>query len=356
VYYPETLAVFPYTRFAVPAFLGGKIYKAQTRKDAFIDSALSGKTILNLANDKGYEVDLGVMKNYMADRYAHSKHKNIYKLGSNTAAESRLEDVAILIDMALFRAAPHFIKPYIYNNQEWLLSPLIYYGEGMQFLYFKHTHFLNNLINNLSADRKNPVYKYIHVMNTHRPMVVNENCVYAGSTLMSTRETLTIQSVCTLNTVIKLFRKMKELGIYDDALIVMHADHGGWVPNRRPGQPIVFPDGQTGPSWIASLASPLLAIKKPYASDGLEVSPLLASLIDIPDTVSDIMEWGEDFGHESLLSMDPDKIRERRFYYYNWQENAWETDYTGVIQEFVIEGSHYESVWQASSYFLPPSP
>jgi len=57
VYYPETLAVFPYTRFAVPAFLGGKIYKAQTRKDAFIDSALSGKTILNLANDKGYAAE-----------------------------------------------------------------------------------------------------------------------------------------------------------------------------------------------------------------------------------------------------------------------------------------------------------
>lgn len=351
IFYIETLGNFPYTRFAVPAFLSGKLYSNEIIQDDFVDATLRGKNILNLATKNGYEVDIGAGLPYLEKRYANANYKNIYGLNN---ISSPYEAVAQLIDLSLFRIAPHFIKPFIYNNQKWLLLPFFSGGDGMQFNYFKHKYFLNNLINNMTISREVSVYKYLHVMNTHNPMVVDVRCQYAGRILGMNRKTLTVQSKCTLDILVRLFEKMKELGIYDKTLIVMHGDHGGWVPNHRSGQPIFFPNGYQAPNWVASLASPMLSIKLPGASGKIQISPLLVSLSDLPDTISDIMSWKVDFGHKSIMKIKTGEMRERRFRFYGWRENEWMSDYPSLIQEYIIKGSHYSNKWEMGPSFQPP--
>ena len=105
------------------------------------------------------------------------------------------------MDLSLFRVAPHFLKPAVYNEQRWLLAPLLTSGKESNLSFFRHTRFLEGFAANLTADRAAPVYKYIHVMNTHRPMVVDLNCHYAGKVQPDTRDTLMMQSKCTLDSV-----------------------------------------------------------------------------------------------------------------------------------------------------------
>jgi len=352
-FYNETLGVFPYTRFSVPAFLGGKIYKNDTPKNDFIKSVLKGNTILNVAYENDYDVDIA-SEAYFSALYANGNHTNSHIISKDSVTDFKSQNAATILDLTLFRVAPHFIKRYIYNNQNWLIAPLFSSDDYLQHRYFSHTAFLNKLTENMSVARDAPVYKYIHVMNAHNPMVVSPNCGYAGQTLNTTRETLTVQSKCTLDTIIEYFKKMKDLGLYDNALIIIHADHGGWVVPHKWKQKIYWKNGPEISPLAASLASPLLAIKPPgSSSDSLSISPTLASLADIPDTISDIMNWDARFGGESVVSLDPGKLRDRKFYFYAWQRDAWETDYTGPIQEFLITGSHFETPWRAGKIVLP---
>jgi len=250
---------------------------------------------------------------------------------------------------------PHFLKKYIYNDQKWFTSQLVVSEPIFQFQYFSHTYFLHLFSQFMSIEREKPVYKYIHIMNTHNPMVVDEECRFLGQAMRMNRATLTTQSKCTLDTLSLLFDKMKELGVYDSALILVHGDHGGWVPNYRQGPPpALFSQGIEAPPFVASLASPLLAIKRPHDKTNFRTSDIQTSLLDIPATISDIMNWESNFNSQSLEKIDLDTPRKRFFYFYEWQRDAWETDYTGPIQELSIEGSHYEVEWKPERIFYPP--
>ena len=353
-YYKENLGIFPYTRFAVPGFLGADVYNNKQTKDGFVDQVLGGNNILNLAKQQGYDLDIASGSGYFIQKYALTKHDHIYNLDNDIAINPVLKESASLIDLAMFRFLPHYAKPLIYRNQNWLISDLLYGKRNLNHQYFKHTRFLHSLIANIRLNRERPVYKYIHVMTAHNPMVVDSRCEYAGSTSFMKRETLTYQSKCSMDTLSVLLQRFKEVGIYDSSLIVIQGDHGGWVGNFRDGPKIRFGGGKQGEDWIKSLASPLLAIKKPGAQGELVTSSQHTSLLQLPNTIADIMAWEQGFDYPSVLAPSAEQPDTRNFYFYYWQRDAWETDYTGPIVKFDIKGSHYEAEWKSSEVFFPP--
>ncbi len=353
-YYRETLGAFPYTKFAIPAFLAGEMYSNKLPKNIYVDKVLQGHTILSTANKEGYEIDIASGGSYLINRYSNLPYMNMYNLDNIKSASAEFRDTAVIIDLALFRVSPHFLKKYVYNNQDWLVSKLAKSENIFQFSYFSHTIFLNMFSQTMSIEREEPVYKYIHIMNTHNPMVVDNQCRYAGQATKMNRTTLTTQSRCTLDTLSMLFQKMKDLGVFDSTLIIVHGDHGGWAPNYRQGPPVTFSTGAKARDWLTSLASPLLAIKKPNDNADFRLSDIQASLLDIPATISDIMNWDTYFKSQSLEKINPGDNRKRFFRYYDYQKNAHQQDYTGPIHEFSIEGSHYEVEWKPENIFYPP--
>jgi hypothetical protein len=354
VYYKETLGTFPYTRFAVPAFLSAEIYSNEKSKDEYIDEVLRGETIIKAAVNNQFEVDVVADGGYLLGRYRNLPYDNIFDINDTEEIQNKLSRSALLVDMSLFRNLPGILKKAIYNDQKWFLKRYFMQEDFLQYRYFTNTFFLRSLVESMSANREVGVYKYIHIMNAHNPMVVDQSCRYIGGTAATNRATLTYQSKCTMDTLALLFNRMRELGVYNESLIIIHADHGGWVDNYRLGPNIIFPSGQVGPNWIKSLASPLLAIKLPLAHGNIDTSEALASLTDIPDTVSDIMGWSESFGEKSLLDLKVADKRERYFRFYSWQKNAWVADYTGPIVEYAIDGSHYEAEWKSVNILQPP--
>ena len=353
-FYKENMGVFPYTRFSVPAFLGGEIYKNNEKKDAYIDRVLGGNNILNEAKKQGFALDIASGDNYWVNRYASTHYDHIYNLDNDISINRAHKQAAMLIDISLFRSTPHFLKRHIYSQQDWLLSRLFTLSKGDSEWYFMHTRFLNSLIRRMETSRSEPVYKYFHVMNTHNPMVVDANCDYLGGTVSMTRETLTWQTKCTMDTLTALLERFKALGIYDSSLIVIQGDHGGWIGTYRQGADIEFPGGAKGPEWIKSLASPLLVIKPPHTNTTFTVSEQLTSLAQLPATIADIMGWNNDFGQVSIKADSSEQPETRQFYYYDWQRNAWETAYTGPIFEFTLSGSLYEGPWLPGEVHLPP--
>jgi hypothetical protein len=354
-FYKENLGTFPYTRFAMPSFISGAIYKNKQAKEEFISQQMRGQNILNAAKNNGFALDIAASGNYFVNQYANTKVDHLYALDAGLAHSPELVDALRFIDLSIFRSSPQILKKSIYNDQQWFFSALIEKNKEIKYRYFKHTAFMLGWVDAMEVIREEPVYKYIHIMNTHNPMVVDARCRYAGKVLGTTRETLTMQSKCTMDTLSLFLDELKAKGIYETSLIIIHGDHGGWVGNLEQTGEIIFDTGVAAPHWLASLASPLLAIKLPNEKSAYQVSDKLTSLQQLPATIADILQFKESFPLTSIYKEELDPAKQRFFNFYGWQRDAWETDYTGPIQVFSITGSHYTNDWQPAGLYLPPN-
>jgi len=361
VYYREAMGVFPRTKYSVPAFLSGKMYDNST-SEGFIQSTLAGETIVSLAAKNGFDVDIVADGNYLIDHYRNLPHDTLLDLNDLPLLARNLYESTLVLDLVLLRVLPGHLKKWVYNDQKWLFSKLMRgESEFLMYEYFTNAVFLMEFVNRIEATRDKPVYKYIHLFSTHGPKVVGPDCKYTGNVLPHNRDTYTFMANCALNSLAQITNRLKELRIYDDALIIFHADHGGWIHNKRQ------PEGKRDlsykvpsedhtrllPETIRAAASPLLAIKYPGATGGVTTSNALASLLDIPDTLSDAKNWDGQYGHISLLKLPENQLRRRIFRYYNRERNSEKSDHTGPMADYVIEGSHYEVQWRLDQILMP---
>lgn len=357
-FFREAVGSFPTTYMAVPAFLSGTIYKNHMPMRQFVNQVNRRRTIFNVLYDSGIETDL--VCDLLFRRGA--RYSNYYRIAvpygggkkQNVKSES-----ALMIDLALFRHAPHFLKKFIYNDELWLVQRLFSEkNKRLQIRYFSHKAFLDDLVEHLSVKRNTPVYKYIHLMTTHFPIVVNKDCEYAGK-LPATEENTKIQAKCCLDNFITFVDKLKEKGIYDSSLIILQADHGhdqkikminGDSPGDKDGS-----HNNRSLSEIAGSALALLAVKPPYSKENLQTSRAPVSLTDIPATIGYFIDLNEKFDGRSVFEVNPDEERERRFYFYEWRHEHWQSTYLPRLDEYVIKGSVFDrNSWRLHFTYFPP--
>jgi len=57
-----------------------------------------------------------------------------------------------MLDLSLFRHAPHFLKRFIYNDQTWLIQRLVApKGHLLNLEYFSHAAFMDDVIEHSSV-------------------------------------------------------------------------------------------------------------------------------------------------------------------------------------------------------------
>ncbi|MCP4410490.1 MAG: LTA synthase family protein [Gammaproteobacteria bacterium] len=358
VFFPEHMGAFPYTHMSLPAIMSGLIYRNHVPIPEHLDTAMGEESILRVARDAGYDIDMMVPAS-LAYMYKRAPSTHLYSIPNQhhvSIREYETYDSARLLDLVLFRVVPHFLKRHIYNDQLWLVQSIMSDSGYMRLSFFSHIAFLRNLYENMTADRERPVYKLLHLMLSHNPMVTNNDCEYAGRVLPTVRATVMAQAGCGLAEVIKLLEKMKQLGIYDDATIILMADHGAWVPPSRLSGEIASDDKKikiVNPSIVA-LAAPLLAIKEAGAKGTLRVSQVPSWIPDIAPTIASITGLPESFPGTSILDLVPGISRERRFFHYQYSRGEWTADYLSPIDEYIIKGSVFNSgSWHENATYAP---
>jgi len=351
-FFEEHLGTFPATYLAMPVIVSGQVYRNHVPRAEFIESAYAGKTILSAAHDAGYEVDVAA-DSWTLDLLMKGRFDNAYL----TAQLPLVQEAARLFDLALFRLSPHALKPWIYNEQQWLTQRLVTRSVLFKFAYFTHNAFLASITRDFATDRETPVYKFFHLMTPHTPFVVNADCSPSGRVVPRTRENVTAQSRCSLDFVIALLDRMKQAGIYDDSLVVLMGDHGGHVPPVRYRPGTIRQDRMVYelPPDFVGLATPLLAIKPPGASGAFRVSAALTSMTDVAATIDALLGLGGDLPGTSLWDDSHGQSPERRFYAYRWSGRDPVSEYIEVIQEHTVSGSAYQvESWHVGPKFHPP--
>jgi hypothetical protein len=136
-----------------------------------------------------------------------------------------------------------------------------------------------SFLNVLEQEAKLPArgrYTLIHAVLPHSPEVLAADCSYdvAGS------ETTPLeQAGCATKLLVAFVERLKELGRFDNSLVIVHADHGVYEPENS----------AENPAERVSLHALLLI--KPVGSDGeLTVSDVKSTVIDIAPTLLSALE------------------------------------------------------------------
>lgn len=359
VFYRNNLSAFPYTHMSLPALISGKIYRNHEPIKTFRQRTFGDKSILKTALAAGYELDIAAIE-VLVNWYELGGYTNTFDVPNNLHVDPEqavVDESARLLDLSLLRTMPHFLKRRVYNDQRWLIQPMVSNSRVSQLVFFSHKFFLRRWHESMTAMRDAPVYKIMHLMLSHNPMVVKKSCEFAGQVLYAVRENVLNQARCSLLETVRVLEKMKALGIYDDALIVIMGDHGAWVRPKGLKEE-TEPDGTPKPMLLRSsqhaLSLPLLAIKIPGSTGVLRVSNAPTWTADVPDTISAALGFSDNFGRRNILTLPEDDQRERRFHFYKYERGELDSDYLQPIQEYIVDGDVYDvASWRLGKLFPP---
>ncbi len=208
----------------------------------------------------------------------------------------------------------------------------------------------------LEAEARRPArgqYVFLHAILPHQPYLLDGKCGYRGEGWAPERIAYPAQAECALRLIERFTDRLKALGRFDDALIVLHADHGLW---REPadfaapglfGRPEVLTLGLLGggtpflsdPAAIARRSSALLLLKLPGQTEARE-SAAPAQMLDIVPTVLHHVGLTTDaYPGIPLQALDEAADRERVFFS-NPFGRGWNME--GPLRKFVM----VDGVWE----------
>jgi hypothetical protein len=379
-FFSEATGTYPTTFFSIPAFLSSRRYRNDMPMMQYLDSGLKGKNILSVLQDNGYEIDLVTLKWY--EKAPSTFFFDIpYPYNASIQKRRKLEAETILKWVCL-RYLPHFLKGYYFygmrgstpaRNAKQDLDPnnpqhQSTLADRVRLYSIANKDFLKDIVANSSIDRNKPVYKFLHVHQIHWPFFMTSDCK-VGQILPSTWKNVKNQAKCSVDEIVEVLEKIKALGIYDSSLIVINADHGyPAIPNSLEYFKSINLEKQLDSranglapnkeafAQILSTAVPTMLIKPPYCEGPLKISNAQVELTDIPDTIASIMKIREKFKGRSVYEVDPDIIRERRYFFYERHPpKRTETNYCTKITEYIIKGSVFNpSSWWRCSIFIGP--
>lgn len=165
---------------------------------------------------------------------------------------------------------------------------------------------------------------FIHLFGAHQPYTLDADGTYASSGLTSVDR----QCIGSMRMVSEYLHQMKELGVYDDATIIITADHGLWEWDYTIEQS----------EWEGDMAGgPIMLVKQPttpeQSAQPCAVSDVRTGHVDYPATViaavgGDTAKYGETVFDEH----NPNRVR-----YYYWPTHNGTHDLT--IYEYAIDGN-----------------
>jgi len=325
-YFRNNLGGYTGTFFSVPLILTGQYYWDQSQSiKEYTKKAYLSCSLPYILKNSGFHVGLYPLQ---FPDILFSK-----EIASNFVSKKAVKsaEMAFLLDLALFRQLPQFLKKKVYNNQKWFLCR-----------YFDDPHvsrpgkkrkprLRKKTYMDLNKDQENielfeasmtligrPVFKYWHWRGLHPPLARKENCEYAR--LEFTRFNYIGQAKCVLRLVDRFLAKLKEAEIYDNSMIVVVGDHGvrmeniGILYEKKPDC-WQLDNGSDTPIIIRQAAIPLLLVKKfAIVQAEMKVSDSPAVLADIPRTVFAEMGIQTAVPGVSLFSLAESQRRIRPFY------------------------------------------
>jgi hypothetical protein len=355
--FSDTLGVSPYTLLSIPTILSSRVYENAGTIQAYMGDALGKESLPAVLRDSGYKSDvvtMGTYRDYLNWLPGHDLTTVLYDGGAKVEAKAVLQTW----DLALFRYAPHFLKQKVYDRHRWLLQSRFLgedestgFVDGSRVMELTPVQsasriLLQRLADLASLDSSAPSFKFIHLFTSHPPFLMTADgrqLTEADYEATPVTQRALDQGAHAMHEVLGILDTLRALGVYDETLVVVAADHGTDITKS------------TRPVYKRR-AHPLLLVK-PFGGRGpLQHSQAPASLLDIPATISRSVGLDDGYAGYNLLAGDIPPERERYYYYFNWEgKEFWNIDHLPSLKKFKLVGPVHELASWSKACDLPPA-
>lgn len=346
-FYPDTVGGFPVTQPSVPLLLTGAYYDNSVRFVDFVKERFDGPalpTVLKRAGFRSETYPMVPITVYLTPESAD----NLKPVRFRPDFAKDRDLLARLLDVAWFQTVPQPLKKRIFADNHWFLQSRLHREKNASAPAKRRNKdllFIEEMEAQACVRPGLPAFKFYHLNGIHAPLNLNENLV--SEAMPEKRGSYRRQAIAILKIVDRFLAKLKAIGAYDDALLVIAADHGFgpigiYDPERgqRPDDAFYHNDLFQG----GALA--LLLVKPVGARGALQTSAVQATLGDIPATVCAELGLEASFEGLAVTRAGPSETpRRRRWYTFAW---SWLSgnDYLPPLREYVIEGPG----WQEESW------
>jgi hypothetical protein len=334
-FFPNAMGGYPTTFASIPLIMTGKFYTNETPIRSWLKTHNAAHNMTGSFIARGYGVSLASV----ADTSLIGTPAKIIRLEAISQYEqNRINKLGLLVlDGGLFRVLPTKIKPIFYDEGNWFFSRLALRdklppgknGDDLRFLgaFEKYAKIRSDNVGE---------FKLYHYFGTHPPLQTNEHFEYEQN-MPKTRATHIRQARGVLTLLRRKIEKLKRLGIYDAAQILVVADHGSGslFPSDMQGKESEIEDGVD--VRVFSSARPLFLYKPSNSPASLTSSDAPVHLADI---VCLLKNDKSDINCDEDLAWQEDNIRKRKFFHYDWTKDYknWRKDYLPPMTEYAVTG------------------
>ena len=226
--YTNAISAFARTRPALVQLLTGyeeTAYKVPAKEFYGLAWEAGDSNVLQELKAQDYSVSLYTKLNYL---FSDGEAAAVYadNVGHNRGEMQSVEVLKKLWKLSAYRYAPTVAKPFFWADTNYYNGGA-YTQNAYEYDDVRYAQGLAEAEATLSQDS----FKLYHFFGPHAPYTMN-----ADGSLAQGDTTVTDQTRGSFANLIRIFDRMKELGIYEDATIIITGDHGNPISDRKPIQ------------------------------------------------------------------------------------------------------------------------
>ncbi|MBO4352081.1 MAG: arylsulfatase [Eggerthellaceae bacterium] len=318
------------TRYAVPSMLTGQVPRPGEKFSTYLSERYLRSSFLQDLHAQGVSIGLysdSLNLEYLSGEDAGAIARCTMNLhAADTASMNLVGTWFALAKCALYRDVPWLLKPPLwFYTDEINLAMVAYDPEAdpsettylmNDVQYFKR---LQRFGLSIEQDDARGAFRFIHLIGPHEPFNMNERAEDVG---LGNSDADT-QARGSLFIVDDYLRRLKELGVYDDATIIITADHGVWFSTLDP---------------LEKPSAPILLVKPAQTHDEAQapvvVSNAAVGHFELPATIMEAAGGDPRRYGTPVFSMDPDDVERPRMYYATTNDGWHDQE----IVEYAIAG------------------
>jgi len=311
-YYHNALGMYPTTKASIPYMLTGIPAKNQTPFDDYLSYAFDNSHLFSVLHENNFDIGVYTMHFFANEALYRNTINAMYR---DARISSHVRFAQLLYQFTAVRFAPHIMKQYI-----WMYDANFYAvftaDEGLYPPYHVFIGTDVNFMRKLQEERvqvsgEGNSFRLYHLWGAHSPFTMNELALpidsdERGDVISQTRGALLI--------VREYLNQLKELGIYDDTMVIITSDHG----------------------FLDARQSITLMIKNFDERQDFSISDAPISISDLIPTIANAVTGTNAFG-QSIQDIDGNAFRPRTFLNYFW-DDGWRDLYLPDVFEYVWIG------------------
>ena len=236
-YYTDNISQYPGTFPSVVGLLSGKTFDKQQTQVEFLEDAWEDPVMFNALRDNNYKINglLNSIATFSDFSQIDDKFDNIKQLDKKNRDVKEFKFFKSVVSAAFNQFMPFCLKEQfigyitIPNKCIEIKNTPDYFSKTVSpesdLAFYER---LTSKDCGLSANEEKNVFSFVHLLGSHNPYK------YDTSLKIEDEETDNIsQTRGTFKILKEYFRQMKELGIYQDATIIVVADHGQWSTTQN---------------------------------------------------------------------------------------------------------------------------